>query len=479
MWGKTQQILRQTIVGPTWATIKPADVLRTPCINERGVHIYDASRWQAAFRKDNQLFLGEDVPYARRQVGIETWLPEELERYVDYMHACGLNELKAGVSFGRTAVPRKYQKAYGSIPQSPHSSTYVPKTYQKDCGSTNACGEYEKQVEQPLFVALSKAARERGMKMGIHFNAWSGIYGWSGEDRRKTEQRFQELARLYAEHTDLIYAHWCDPGDFKGYVLCQEAQASMLKEFQKINPKIAEARIWMWLNPTFWDGDPRMKSFLDETFSTREIGIGLSDAAEDIRKLGQEYPELAKRVRQSGRKVGIIRWYFADNEDWLGSNLYRMQMDGFFKKPWVDFACLDFITVDRFWHALPADINLYIAGQKMWDRNRPSKDIALDYLQALYGSNNAEKMWTVYETLSRYIDRCPTPDDIQPFVEALKLLDTVYIPSFYIPSIATPNTPQGYIVDLDRELKGIIVAVYLKKEQAAKSGRIINERTSK
>ena len=128
-------------------------------------------------------------------------------------------------------------------------------------------------------------------------------------------------------------------------------------------------------------------------------------------------------------------------------------------------------AVERCWHAVPADIHLYIAGQKMWDGSRSMEDIALDYLGALYGAHNAAKVWAVYRTLVRCKSAARNgwkrvaPKQIAELAAeaagALKLLRSVKIHRGRVPAISTPNTPQGYILDLERDLKDVIVRHYM------------------
>jgi len=129
--------------------------------------------------------------------------------------------------------------------------------------------------------------------------------------------------------------------------------------------------------------------------------------------------------------------------------------------------------VERCWHAVPSDINLYVAGQIMWNYNRSVDECAMEFLQAVYGSENAETMSKVYQAVrecrepyckKRYRGKSQT-EWIKSYrknkygeraVKALRLLYSVKIPTWRVPALQTPNTPQGYMLDLERELKDII-----------------------
>ena len=81
-------------------------------------------------------------------------------------------------------------------------------------------------------------------------------------------------------------------------------------------------------------------------------------------------------------------------------------------------------------------------------------------------------MWAVYRTLVRCKasarngwKRVPPKKIAELAAEAakaLRLLRSVKIHRARVPAISTPNTPQGYILDLKRDLKDVIIRHYMQ-----------------
>jgi hypothetical protein len=270
-----------------------------------------------------------------------------------------------------------------------------------------------------------------------------------------------------------------DPGEFRGYAPIQETTAMLLDAFRKINPR-AKARIWSWedrygqFDPAKLD--PRAKSLLDDTFMAADVEYALP-----MRESTQEEKlRHVKVVKDAGRKVGWFPWYTTDYENSWGDHqaLYGVRSVYQAAKNMAKGSeyQLDFMTVERCWHAVPADIVLYLSGQAMWDCDRPMEESSMEFLQALYGAEHAEKMAKVYQTVrecqgslhdDQWVEKSVANSYGRKALEALQLLYTVRIPAWHVPALQTPNTPQGYMLDLERELKDVIASAQLVEVQRA------------
>jgi hypothetical protein len=312
------------------------------------------------------------------------------------------------------------------------------------------------------------------MTSGCHFSVGPQLWrGWEGKRRKETEKRFLEIARKIAADVDYFSTHWGDPGPGDPV---PEAIRFMRDEFRKINPEV-EARIWTW----YWNKFKKDPAAAVGSLGPVVSGIALTQIPKDQRSWDR-----VRELKRTGRRVGVFQWYFIDYENSYGNHLQymiksglrgghsgRLALKDLGREAMPKGAELDFVGVDRCWHAVPADINLYIAGQKMWDGSRSVKDIALDFLQAVYGPANAEKMWTVYETAStcqwwlvnggRGLTQEKMAELAVQAATALKALHAVKIPKHHRPGISTPNTPYAYMIALDRDLKDVIARHYMMK----------------
>jgi hypothetical protein len=409
----------------TDVALPPMRAVRKPFFKIREVIQYAAARGMPMARTRWPL---RNLPWLEKQVSTEKWTGEQLVRYVDYFRACGFNSVQLSETLGWPGG--------------------------RDHAAT-------RERMKAVIRTMADAAHERGMSATLY--VWTIHYfkGWTDpQKRRQTRQQYAELARLYANLVDHVNTHWFDPGP-GGYVVPQQATAALQAEFRKHNPKI-QVTIDTWYNRTFWKGDPKARTFLDETFCPRDIGIALS---------GWYNAAQADLVKKSGRRLGIWGWYLSDWEMTCGSHLWRYPrlVAAFDRLPEEASEKVDWMSVEKCWHALPSDVNLYIAGRKMWEPRRPLDEILTDYLRSVYGEAHVKAVRFVYDTVAGGRIQPALKVVVKRKADALKalgLLESVKLPTWWRPNFPTMDTPHGYLMNLRSELNEIVAGA-VRQEQAA------------
>jgi hypothetical protein len=307
-------------------------------------------------------------PAIAKKTNFEQWPKERTRQFPDYLRACGFNSIQVMELIGG-----KHTKGYGD-------------------GGT-------RENIYPVIRTLADAAHANGMTVSQYIWGSADGYDWKDPAKRPArESRYRELAKVYGPVVDHIVTHWIDPGHEGGYVIPQEATAFLLKEYRKHNPDIL-ATVDTWghsrhmnaHDSVFWEGDPRAKTFLDETFMPREIGVALERSYN---------AERVAKVRAAGRRVGIWGWYIGDYEMVYGIYLQLRALDKYFTSLPDDAAgTVDWLSIEMCYHGLPSQINYFVAGQKMWTPKRPIDEIVLDYCRSVYGLPNAEAMRLAFQTV--------------------------------------------------------------------------------
>jgi hypothetical protein len=288
-------------------------------------------------------------------VNFETWTDERIRRYPAFLKACGFNSIQV------TEI-RGY------------------------------CGKWKTQdlpnVARVVRI-LAEEARHHGMSVSQFiwgmclFHEGDSLCWNDARERRWMEAEFARLARTYAPLVDHIVLHYSDPGGCKrngcdAYKTPQEISRAVLAAYRKVNPSV-RATISTWANKSFFDGHPAMGKLLDETFSPREFGIALHrwyDA------------EKARLVKAAGRKVGIWSWYIADYEMAHDCAFCMKVIDKYFSSLPADAGQqIDWISMERCWHGMPSDINLWVAGQKLVDPFKPLQQIEEEFCTTVFGTS--------------------------------------------------------------------------------------------
>lgn len=359
-------------------------------------------------------------PDLMRKVNYEHWSREQLERYPRYLRACGFNSVQIMELLG-FGTSRGYREG----------------------------GDRARIA--PVLHTLADAAHREGLLVSQYiWGSADGLRWDKPADRPERERRYRELAETYGKHVDHVVTHWIDEGYEGGYVIPQAATTVLLNEYRKHNPKI-QATVDVWGNKDFWDSDPRAKSFLDETYSPREIGIALERWYN---------ADQARKIRDAGRRVGIWGWYLGDYEMVYGSHLQGRVLDKYFSAlPREASELVDWLSIELCFHALPSEINLYIAGRKMWEPARPLSEIMLDYCRSVYGPVNASAMHLAYKVAEEgqvdvktygffipHSDRFPdvrgTPAFRKRLEQALAAIERIKLPDDWranFPTVAQPG----------------------------------------
>jgi hypothetical protein len=329
-------------------------------------------------------------------------------------------------------------------------------------------GGAQREKVAPVLHTLADAAHAQGMTVSQYI--WGSADGlrWDNpEQRPQREKRYVGLAETYGKHVDHIITHWKDAGYEGGYATPQEATAFLLEQYRKHNPEVRATQDAWWNKEfwTTWEGT-KSKEFLDEAYTPREVGIALERWYE---------PDQARLVYGASRPVGIWGWYLGDFEMNYSSHLFSKTIDEYYSAlPDEAGELVDWISFERCFHGLPAQINLYIGGQKMFDPRRNLDEIMLDYCSAVYGPQNAATMTEVYKVVEqgqkeyRYgmvqHDRYPqvhgTPEFTEDALQALGKLEQVRLPKGWQPNFPTVSTPQEDIISLHRSLKAYVKGEY-------------------
>ncbi len=295
----------------------------------------------------------------------ETWPDERIRRYPSFLKACGFNSVQLAEIRGYCG---------------PHKTQDLPNV-------TRVIG------------LLAEEARRLGM--GVSQFIWGQCLFHEGEsicwndsrERGWMQQEFGRLAKTYAPLVDHVVLHYSDPGGCKrngcdAYKTPQLISEAVLAAYRKISPSV-RGTISAWANKSFFDGHPEMGTLLDERFSSREFGIALHRWYN---------PEHAKLIRAAGRKVGIWSWYISDYEMATDCTFGMKVMDKHFSSlPAGASRDVDWISMERCWHGMPSDINLWVAGQKMLDPYKSLENIEREFCSLVFGSH-AEALLRAFRT---------------------------------------------------------------------------------
>jgi len=283
----------------------------------------------------------------------ETWPEDRIRRYPAFLKTCGFNSIQLTEIRGYTAS-RKTQ----DLPN----------------------------VARVIRILAEEARRQ---KMSVSQFIWGYCLFQEGEslcwndkrERRWMENEFARLAKTYASLVDHIVLHFSDPegcnrNGCDAYKTPQEVSHAIWAAYRKVNPRV-RATLSTWANRSFFDGHPAMGRLLDETFSSKELGIALHrwyDA------------EKVRLIRDAGRKVGIWSWYIADYEMATDCSFCMKLLDKYFSSlPHDAGQYVDWISMERCWHGMPSDINLWVAGQKLVNPYRKLEEIEEEFCTAVFG----------------------------------------------------------------------------------------------
>ena len=416
--------------------IPPFEEFRAPLVPTREV-----------FLDPPESYYPDEVPdssWIRQKVNYENWSEKQLTDYVRYFRACGFNSIQVFEAQWRTWPGKRKSVA-------------------------------------PVLHTLARAAHQNGMTVTLYIWTIDYFVGWEDpKQQEETKKRYVDLAKEYGADVDHIDTHWFDPGP-GGYAVPQEATIFLWREFQKYNPAV-KVTIDTWNNKTFWEGDKRMKTLLDETFSPKEVGIALPGYGHSEARCD---PAQVDAVAKSGRRLGIWGWYLCDEEMAFGTTLHKLQTIPTQLRGLLTTAGkgLDWISVERSWHALPSDINLYVAGQELWAPQRSLDEHVLSYCRAVYGPDLAEKVATVYQAHSKadiIYKRKDFPKLKDEALAALKTLQSMkrQAPEDYPPgtwriqkgyrawktNFPTADTPEGYLETLEAGLREIVAGALLQTQ---------------
>ena len=401
-------------------SVAPMEKLRQPFLEGREATIASTGRVFCHSR-----------PELMKKINYQYWSKEQLTRYVRYLRACGFNSIQL-------AECLKY------------------------------AGGAKRDEVAPVLIAFAEAAHKEGLSVTQYI--WGSADGFHWDDPKTNKQRKERyigLAQTYARHVDHVVTHWKDEGDEGGYVTPQVATVFLYEQYRKLNPNI-KFTIDTWANEEFWSGAGK-PGFLDETYSPTDIGIALHRWYE---------PGRAALIKKASRRTGIWSWYISDYEMRYASHLESRILDKYFSALPSDAGdMIDWISMELCFHTLPSEINLYIAGQKMWEPKRSIKEIMLDYCRAVYGAANAEIMREVYETVDlgqkdykRYGVFIPPSDrfpDVHKSTEfrskarqSLAKLEKVRFPAGWKPNFAVVSTPEDDVHSLRNSLEALVEGKY-------------------
>ena len=297
----------------------------------------------------------------------ETWDDERIKRYPHFLKSCGFNSIQL-------AEIRAY------------------------CGA-------RKTQDMPrvshVFHLLADEAHRLDMRVSqfiwgqcLFHEAPGDTLCWNDERERKwMHSEFARLADTYAGCVDHIVVHVADPGgcDRNGcdaYRTPQLIANALQEQYLRRNQSVT-ATLSTWANQAFWDGAAEAEYLLDETFSPRSLGIALHRFYDS---------KQAELVTNSGRNLGIWCWYMADYEMATDCTFQMQLLDRYFTSlPAKASEHVDWISVERCFHGMPSDINLWVAGRKMTEPYRPLNEIIREFCEAVFGGGNAETAQSAFE----------------------------------------------------------------------------------
>ena len=357
----------------------------------------------------------------------ERWKPERLAAYPEFLKACGFNSVQIAEIL-----------------------TYWGHNLKRS-------------VVAPAIRTVAKSAHEQGMLVSQF--VWGCELQSGGDDFLKLQ------ATNYADVVDHLVTHWGDPGN-GNYANSQQITTKLLEEYRKINPK-TRATVSTWVMHRFWRGNPQAKSFLDETFSPKAIGIALHRWWDDRGKWGKKGNEnirWAEKVLKASRRLGIWGWYLGDYEMGGKEHLRTRILNKYFDSlPDSVSTNVDWVSIEKVNHGDLARINQYVAGQKMWNPHRPLRAIMMDYCRSMYGPVYAETVCDAFEAveeIQRQVITGNIPEwDRFPKVEQddawkartaglLTKLEAVKLPADWQPNLADVGSVANDVERLKARLSG-------------------------
>lgn len=242
------------------------------------------------------------------------------------------------------------------------------------------------------------------------------------EERIRMELEFRRLATTYGNLVDHLVVHVGDPGGCSrngcdAYKTTQEIAEFIKSEYRKINPAIT-VTLSSWANEGFWKGYSET-GFLDETYSSKEIGIALHRWYDS---------EKAELVLNSGRQLDIWGWYLSDFEMRLDMHLLMRRLDKYYSSlPDCASRQVRAVSTEICFQGWPQIMNAYVSAQKMWDPQRNLTEIENEFCGALFGEKNKEAMREVYQVCEKYVH----PEDYYGFIPETDCLPIVFGTSEY------------------------------------------------
>lgn len=438
-------------------TLPAGAEVRDPFTRFRGIIVGNAARRQCP----------DGSPF--KDAGFETWTPEKIRAYPDLFRQFGFNCVQVAENRG-----------YGSL-----------------------AGAHFERVRRAV-VELARASRD--LQMMVSFDAWGDCpykegetYCWNDPAEHKALVAYiEELGATYGPYVDHFNIHIGDPGGCTrngcdpSYVTSQQITAEYLRVFRKYNPKVMGA-MSTWSNAEFWKHStrpvdltnyreyfaqpnpqfgkplPAGVTFLDETYTPREVGIAAHQTYND---------DQGKILEAAGRPADVWAWYIGDME--MQNNLYitldRVE-EAYSRVPESARNRLRLNTVEITFHGWPQIINHYCAAQKMWDPRGNMHEIALEFCSAAFGPENAGRALELYRACENGvlvpIPRPPgfgTPEYNSTLAGVLSRARTIRIRPDFKPNFAFPVPVQKYVDMLLARLQ-LTLAVSEAKENvdAAKS----------
>ena len=342
---------------------------------------------------------------------------------------------------------------------------------------------------------LMDAARRLGLN--VTFNQWGQSLFREGEnlcwrdpkERGVMESVFRRLAYDYAERTDRLIVHVGDPGGCArngcdGYREPQEIAAYAVGAFRRLHPGVRGV-LSAWSAMPLWSPSLRPLDMSNYELAARHAAFGRA-LPEGVKWMDATYmpadfgvalhkwhnADQAAALRGAGRPVDIWGWYLADQEMlddlWLCMRILDRKFSAL---PDAASAEVRSFSIEHCFHGWPQIINLYVAGQKMWNPRRPLGVIEREFCAAAFGPDNADAMTAVYEACEAgnvnergygefrdpATDRLPevlgTPEYARQARAALAKLETVKLPDGWIPNFTLPVTPQSFIDMLGARLR--------------------------
>lgn len=378
----TMRLLGKVVNHGDQLTIESGREACDPFIRKRVICLCPSARRQMPFTS----------PY--KAADYETWPAERIREYPGLFEQFGFNGLQMVEIRG-----------YGSC-----------------CGQDVDAERLPRVRRAALMLAQGAADRDMWVSQfiwGDCLYSEGEAYCWNEPAQHAEMLEYMDYhARTYGQWVDHINVHIGDPGGCTRngcdhYKTPQLVASAWVDAYRKANAEI-DGTLSTWANGFFWkhhpgpidvsnyapffhwmfdDGRfglpiPDGATFLDESFSSADLGIALN----------RRYNEAqAKEIEKAGRAVDVWNWYTGDietiNNLWIMRNTIE---DVFGSLPDSARELVRSHTVELCFHGWPNLINTYSAAQKMWNPRRSLDEIELEFCRAVYGPDNAESMQSLY-----------------------------------------------------------------------------------